>query len=118
MLFIFGVIAYSMGLSVSNSKAILDGWLNRQNVFRRTPKRGGGIKGYRSESNSILPYIEILLGLYIFSALVYVIVNLQLILIPFLLFYSFGFLSLGFSSLKEKVLALRPQEVLCSRRSS
>jgi cellulose synthase/poly-beta-1,6-N-acetylglucosamine synthase-like glycosyltransferase len=118
ILFIFGVIAYSMGLSVSNSKAIVDGWLNRQNVFRRTPKRGGGVKGYRSESTSILPYVEILLGLYIFSALVYVIVNVQLILIPFLLFYSFGFLSLGFLSLKEKIITLGPQEVLCSRGSS
>jgi cellulose synthase/poly-beta-1,6-N-acetylglucosamine synthase-like glycosyltransferase len=116
--FIVGVIAYSMGLSVSNSKAIIDGWLNRKNVFSRTPKSGGEPKGYRPESQSIIPYIEILLGIYIFAALVYVIVNVQLILIPFLLFYSSGFLSLGFLSIKDKVLTLEPQEVLCSRESS
>jgi len=118
MPFIAGVIAYSMGLSVSNSKAIIEGWLNRKNVFRRTPKSGGETKGYRSESKSLVPFVEILLGFYIFSALVYVIVNLQLILIPFLLFYSFGFLSLGFLSLKDKMFTLKPQEVLCSRGSS
>ena len=118
MPFIAGVIAYSMGLSVSNSKAIIEGWLNRKNVFRRTPKSGGETKGYRSESKSIVPFVEILLGFYIFSALVYVIVNVQLILIPFLLFYSFGFLSLGFLSLKDKMFTLEPQEVLCSRGSS
>ena len=118
MPFIAGVIAYSMGLSVSNSKAIIEGWLNRENVFRRTPKSGGETKGYRSESKSIVPFVEILLGFYIFSALIYVIVNVQLILVPFLLFYSFGFLSLGFLSLKDKMVALEPQEVLCSRGSS
>ena len=116
--FIVGVIAYSMGLSVSNTKAIIEGWLNRKNVFRRTPKSGGERGGYRAESKSIIPYLEILLGIYIFSALIYVIVNVQLILIPFLLFYSFGFLSLGFLSLKDKIVTLEPQEVLCSRRSS
>jgi cellulose synthase/poly-beta-1,6-N-acetylglucosamine synthase-like glycosyltransferase len=116
--FIVGVIAYSMGLSVSNTKAIIDGWMNRKNVFRRTPKSGGEGCGYRAESKSIIPYLEILLGIYIFTALIYVIVNVQLILIPFLLFYSFGFLSLGFLSLKDKIVTLEPQEVLCSRRSS
>jgi cellulose synthase/poly-beta-1,6-N-acetylglucosamine synthase-like glycosyltransferase len=116
--FIIGVIAYSMGLSVSNSNALFEGCFNRKNVFRRTPKLGGESVGYRSESKSIIPYLEILLGTYVFAALIYVIVNVQLILIPFLLFYSFGFLSLGFLSLKDKVLTLEPQEVLCSRRSS
>lgn len=116
--FIMGVIAYSMGLSVSNSWALVEGWLNRKNVFRRTPKSGGEAKGYRPESRSIIPYIEILLGIYIFAALVYVIVNVQLILIPFLLFYSWGFLSLGFLSIKDKLLTLEPREVLCSRESS
>ncbi|UCD06394.1 MAG: glycosyltransferase [candidate division WOR-3 bacterium] len=116
--FIAGVIAYSMGLSVSNSRALFEGWLNRKNVFRRTPKSGGESRGYRVDSKSLIPYIEILIGIYVFTALVYVIVNLQLILIPFLLFYSFGFLSLGFLSIKDKVVALEPQEVLCSRESS
>ncbi len=116
--FIAGVISYSMGLSVSNSLAIFEGWLNRKNVFRRTPKCGGESKGYRVDSKSIIPIIEILIGTYVFAALIYVIVNVQLILIPFLFFYSFGFLSLGFMSVKDKILALEPQEVLCSRESS
>jgi len=116
--FIVGVIAYSMGLSVSNSLALFEGWLNRKNVFRRTPKSGGEVRGYRVDSKSIIPFIEILIGVYVFTALVYVTVNLQLILIPFLLFYSFGFLSLGFLSIKDKIVPLEPQEVLCSRESS
>ena len=116
--FIVGVIAYSMGLSVSNSLALVEGWLNRKNVFRRTPKSGGEVRGYRVDSKSIVPFVEILIGVYVFTALVYVTVNLQLILIPFLLFYSYGFLSLGFLSIKDKIVPLEPQEVLCSRESS
>ena len=116
--FIAGVIAYSMGLSVSNSHAVIEGWLNRRSVFRGTPKSGGESRGYRVESRSLIPFIEIMLGVYIFAALIYVIVNFQLILIPFLFFYSFGFLNLGFLSLKDKMYSLEPQEVLCSRESS
>ncbi len=116
--FIASVIAYSMGLSVSNSLAIFEGWFNRRNVFCRTPKCGGEAGGYKVDSKTIVPVIEILIGAYVLSALVYVVVHAQLILIPFLFFYSFGFLSLGFMSVKDKIFALEPQEVLCSRESS
>ncbi len=116
--FIFGVIAYSMGLSISNTKAIIEGWLHKKHIFNRTPKSGGSKKTYRSETKSIIPLLEIVLGLYICASLVYVVINLQIVLIPFLLLYSFGFLSLGFSSIKDDLASVRPQEVLCSRENS
>jgi cellulose synthase/poly-beta-1,6-N-acetylglucosamine synthase-like glycosyltransferase len=116
--YIVGVIAYSMGLSISNTKAIIEGWFNKKHVFTRTPKSGGSKKNYRVEAKSIIPFLEILLGIYVFAGLVYVIINLQIILVPFLLLYSFGFLSLGFSSIKDDILNLRAQEVLCSRENS
>ena len=116
--YIVGVIAYSMGLSVSNTKAVIEGWFNKKHVFARTPKSGGSKKAYRPEAKSIVPFLEILIGLYVFASLIYVIANLQIILVPFLLMYSFGFLSLGFSSIKDDILALKPQEVLCSRENS
>ncbi|GAI27288.1 unnamed protein product, partial [marine sediment metagenome] len=93
-------------------------WFNKKHVFTRTPKSGGSKKNYRVETKSIIPFLEILLGLYVFAGLVYVIINLQIILVPFLLLYSFGFLSLGFSSIKDDILNLRAQEVLCSRENS
>ncbi len=116
--FIVGVVAYSMGLSISNTKAIIEGWFNKKHVFTRTPKSGGSKRAYRPNTKSIIPFLEILLGLYVFASLIYVIANLQIILVPFLLLYSFGFLSLGFSSIKEDILAIKPQEVLCSRENS
>lgn len=116
--FILGVIAYSMGLSISNTKAIIEGWFNKGHVFTRTPKSGGSKKTYKPEIKSIIPFLEILLGIYVFTGLVYVIANLQIILVPFLLLYGLGFLSLGLSSVKDNISAMRLQEVLCSRENS
>ncbi|UCC11021.1 MAG: glycosyltransferase [candidate division WOR-3 bacterium] len=116
--YIFGVIAFSMGLSISNSIAIIEGWFNKRHVFRRTPKSGGSRLTYRPESKSLIPMFEIALGVYMLMGLLYVIVHVQLILIPFLLLYCYGFLSLGYSSLKNELQAMKPQEVLCSRENS
>lgn len=116
--YIIGVIAYSMGLSVSNAKAVIDVLLKKKNNFTRTPKSGGAKQTYRLETKSFIPFIEVMLGLYVFISLLYVIINFQLVLIPFLFFYSFGFLSMGLSSIKEGILSVKPQEVLCSRENS
>jgi cellulose synthase/poly-beta-1,6-N-acetylglucosamine synthase-like glycosyltransferase len=116
--YILGVISFSMGLSVSNSKALLEAFLKRQNNFTRTPKTGGAHQAYRSESKSLVPVIEVLLGLYMLVALIYVVINNQIVLIPFLSFYTLGFLNLGFSSIRDEILTYRPQEALCSRENS
>lgn len=116
--YIIGVIAYNMGLSLSNAKAIIEVLLKKNNTFTRTPKSGGARQTYRLETKSLISITELLIGLYVFIGLVYVMVNFQLILIPFLLFYSLGFLSLGFSSIKGGILSFKAQEVLCSRENS
>ena len=116
--YILGVISFSMGLSVSNSKALFEAFLKRKNNFTRTPKTGGANQAYRTESKSLVPIIEVLLGLYMLVALIYVVFNNQIILIPFLLFYTLGFLNLGFSSIRDEILTYRPQEALCSRENS
>lgn len=116
--YILGVISFSMGLSVSNSKALIEAFLKRKNNFTRTPKTGGAHQSYRIESKSLIPIIEVLLGLYMLVALIYVVFNNQIVLIPFLSFYTLGFLNLGFSSIRDEILTYRPQEALCSRENS
>ncbi|OGC39196.1 hypothetical protein A2Y85_00260 [candidate division WOR-3 bacterium RBG_13_43_14] len=116
--YIMGVIAYSMGLSLSNTKALIEGWFNQRMVFTRTPKSGGSRKKYYVDSNSIIPILETVLGLYNLASLVYVIIHMQIVLIPFLSLYSIGFLSMGLSSLRQGMTGLKPQEVLCSRENS
>lgn len=116
--YIVGVIAYSMGLSVSNTKAIIEGLFDKKHVFVRTPKTGGAKRTYLPEARSIVPFVEVVLGLYMCVGLVYVIVHLQFILVPFLLLYTIGFLSMGFSSLFDGIKITGLQEVLWSRKSS
>lgn len=116
--FILGVIAYSMGLSVSNTKAIFEGWFHRQHVFTRTPKSGGKKRFYRPDMRSLMPYLEIILGLYLLATIIYVTLHLQVILVPFLVLYCYGFLGMGLSSVKEHILPVRSQEILCSRKNS
>jgi len=116
--YIPGVIAYSMGLSVSNTKALIEAIFKKNLVFTRTPKSGGAKRSYSLERKILLPTMEVLLGVYILIGLIYVIVNFQFVLIPFLLFYSLGFLGLGLGSLKDKILTFKQEEVLCSSQNS
>lgn len=116
--YIAGVIAFSMGLSVSNTKAIIEGLFKKNNIFTRTPKSGGTKGSYRAEKSFFIPVIEVILGIYMLIGLGYVVLNFQLILTPFLLFYSMGFLMLGIGSMKDGILVFKPKEVLCSSRNS
>ncbi len=116
--YIAGVIAYSMGLTISNTRALIEGMLNKNVVFTRTPKSGGARQRYFLKVNSLIPWLEVCLGIYMVFTFLYALVNAQLILLPFLTAYSFGYLSLGLNSLKSKFNILKPQEVLCSRESS
>jgi len=116
--FILGVIAYSMGLSLSNTKAIFEGWFYKKHVFTRTPKSGGKKRFYHPDIKSLMPYLEIVLGIYLAVTIIYVTVNMQVILVPFLLLYCYGFLGMGLSSVKEDILPVRSQEIVCSRKNS
>ncbi|MGQ9665437.1 MAG: glycosyltransferase [bacterium] len=115
--FIAGVIAYSMGLSISNTKALVESLFNKNNVFTRTPKSGGLRSVYILESKSLVPLAEIIFGIYMLITLSYALFNAQYIIVPFLCAYSFGFLNLGFNSLKDKFLLGKYQEALCSKEN-
>ncbi len=117
--YIASIIAHSMGLTISNTKAVIEALLNKNIVFTRTPKNGGvKNKRYIIEVNSLIPFLEISIGFYIFFTFMYGLFNSQYILLPFLCAYGFGYLNLGYSSFKDKFVLTKPQEVLCSRENS
>ncbi len=102
------IIALCTGISLSNTKAVFEGFSRKKFVFTRTPKFGIDLKDKRnfnknsySFNTSFIPYVEIICGLYLFFSFLYVLVNEQLILAPFLFLYAYGFLYLGFSSTRE-----------------
>lgn len=117
--YIAGVVAYTMGLSISNTKAIFEALINKNIVFTRTPKKGGTIvkdKRYLNKLGFLIPFLEIVLGLYMLSTFFYALFNHQYILLPFIGAYSFGYLNLGLNSFKEKFIITK-LEVVCSKES-
>lgn len=109
LLYLPALFAWGLGTSVTNTKAILEGLLNVQSPFTRTPKYK--IEGkedtwrdkiYRSKP-PLTTSIELLLALYTFAGVVYSIVHFQFLIIPFLVLLSFSFFYTGFLSLVHAV---------------
>jgi cellulose synthase/poly-beta-1,6-N-acetylglucosamine synthase-like glycosyltransferase len=109
VLFLPILMAGAVGLSVTNTKAVLAALLNRRSAFIRTPKynlmgsankRQGGMSGYRAAFSGTV-VLELLLFAYISFALWYSLQHLQLATTPFVLIYWLGFLFIGSLSLYQ-----------------
>jgi len=98
------LMAVGIGLSVSNSKAVIEALLGIKTSFKRTPK-------YRIEKKSdiwtskkylgrtgIMPIVEIMLGLYFVLVVYYAISNQNYPTIPFLMLFVVGFIYMGLMS--------------------
>jgi cellulose synthase/poly-beta-1,6-N-acetylglucosamine synthase-like glycosyltransferase len=99
------LMAFGIGLSVSNSKAVLEAIFGVKTAFKRTPK-------YRIESKTdrwytkdylgrsgFIPALEILLGLYFVFIATYAFSNENYPSIPFLLLFIVGFMYMGLLSI-------------------
>ena len=113
------VLSVGIGLSVNNSKAVIEALLGRPSEFTRTPKyrvEGAGDewrqKRYRGHM-TFVPFLELLLGLYFTAMAYYALSNEIFGTLPFILLFQFGFLYAASLSLFQNVgkLALvREQE--------
>jgi cellulose synthase/poly-beta-1,6-N-acetylglucosamine synthase-like glycosyltransferase len=113
------VLSVGIGLSVNNAKAVLEGLFGRRSEFTRTPKyciEGVGDdwrqKRYRG-SLSLLPFLELLLGVY-FTVMAYYAITYQIFgTLPFIFLFQFGFFYTAVKSLSENVgrlVMVREQE--------
>jgi cellulose synthase/poly-beta-1,6-N-acetylglucosamine synthase-like glycosyltransferase len=105
------LMSFGIGLSVNNSKAVLESFFNRRSEFKRTPKfriehkkDRWAHKKYRGEKN-LLPIIELLLGIYFTFNIYFAYVNKIYFSIPFLMIFQVGFFYISFLSLFQSVLA-------------
>ena len=99
------VMSVAIGLSVNNSRAILEGLVGHDTPFHRTPKfdiqgkegttRGKLYRGLRSGT----ALLEIGLSFYFVAVLVFVFRQEFFGAIPFVLLFLFGYLYVGLSSL-------------------
>lgn len=105
--YIPGMFALAIGISVNNSKAVLEGILNHQSEFKRTPKFRIESKRdlwrnkiYRSEKSAV-PILEFMLGVYFTVAVFVAVFKGMYVSIPFFALFQFGFFYSSVTSLFE-----------------
>src|SRR5262245_61579412 len=99
------LMSVGIGLSVSNSKAVLEALLGIKSSFKRTPK-------YRIESKKdrwatkkylrgtgLMPLLELILGVYFGFVVLYAIMNQNYPTVPFLMLFVVAFAYMGVMSL-------------------
>ena len=105
------MMSVGIGLSVSNSRAVLEALLGIKTSFKRTPKycirssahmnlaktRYRGKSGYTA-------YLELILGLYFALTVLYAFSNENYPTLPFLLLFVVGFIYTGLMSLFQSTL--------------
>jgi cellulose synthase/poly-beta-1,6-N-acetylglucosamine synthase-like glycosyltransferase len=107
LLYLPFVMAVGIGLSVRNAKAVLEAVLGVKSEFTRTPKfkiegrSGTWVKKLYGNRAGLMPYLEILLGLYFAATVVYSIQNENYATAPFLLLFVWGFLYTGVMSVAQ-----------------
>jgi len=105
MLYVPMLMAVGVGLTVTNTKAVMEAIFGVQSSFVRTPKFRVTNKGDKSQAKKYLkrlklaPYVEILLGCFFAGAIVYSIMNANYFTPPFFLIFVVGYWYTGFMSI-------------------
>jgi cellulose synthase/poly-beta-1,6-N-acetylglucosamine synthase-like glycosyltransferase len=102
------LMSVGIGLSINNTRAVIEALFNKQSEFARTPK-------YRIEGDSdewvdkryhqsvaVQPLIELALGLYFTATVFYALANQIYGTVPFLILFQVGFLYTGLLSIVQQ----------------
>src|ERR1700691_5523013 len=85
------LMALGIGLTVTNSKAVMEALFGIKSPFVRTPKYRVAQKGQKSQAAKyrkrlkLAPWIELLLGFYFLAAIIYTFMNHNYFTAPFLI---------------------------------
>lgn len=101
------LMALGIGLTITNTRAVLEALVGKQSAFARTPKyrveskkdRIGATK-YRKRLGWV-PWLEMLIGTYFALTVYYAIDNENYITVPFLLLFVIGYWYTGLMSLLQ-----------------
>jgi cellulose synthase/poly-beta-1,6-N-acetylglucosamine synthase-like glycosyltransferase len=106
-LFLPFLMALGVGLTITNSRAVLEALVGKKTAFARTPK-------YRVTSKSdkpiarkyrkrlgLVPWIELAIGTYFFLTVLYALQNENYITVPFLALFVLGYWYTGLMSLLQ-----------------
>ncbi len=102
------LMALGIGLTVTNTKAVMEALFGIKSAFARTPKYSVAKKGEKSKAAkkyrkrlALAPWIEIFLGAYFFGAIVLTFTNHNYFTAPFLILFVVGYWYTGFMSLLQ-----------------
>jgi cellulose synthase/poly-beta-1,6-N-acetylglucosamine synthase-like glycosyltransferase len=101
------LMALGIGLTVTNSKAVMEALFGIKSAFVRTPKYRVALKGQKSQAAKyrkrlkLTPWIELLLGCYFAGAIYYTFTNKNYFTAPFLILFVVGYWYTGLMSLLQ-----------------
>jgi cellulose synthase/poly-beta-1,6-N-acetylglucosamine synthase-like glycosyltransferase len=107
LLYLPFLMALGIGLTVTNTKAVLEALFGIKSAFARTPKYRVAKKGERSQAAKyrkrlvLAPWIELLLGTYFLAAILYTFSNHNYFTAPFLILFVIGYWYTGLMSLLQ-----------------
>ena len=101
------LMALGIGLTVTNTKAVMEALFGIKSAFVRTPKYRVAKKGEKSQAAKyrkrlvLAPWIEIVLGFYFLGAILYTFSNHNYFTAPFLILFVVGYWYTGLMSLLQ-----------------
>jgi hypothetical protein len=101
------LMALGIGLTVTNSKAVMEALFGIKSAFARTPKYRVAKKGEKSQAAKyrkrlvLAPWIELFIGGYFFLAIIYCFSNHNYFTAPFLILFVIGYWYTGLMSLLQ-----------------
>jgi cellulose synthase/poly-beta-1,6-N-acetylglucosamine synthase-like glycosyltransferase len=96
-----------VGLTITNTKAVLEALFGVKSAFARTPKYSVKKKGERSQAKvyrkrlGVVPWIELAIGCYFAWTVYYAITTENFFTVPFLVLFVFGYWYTGLLSLLQ-----------------
>jgi hypothetical protein len=100
-------MSLGIGLTVTNTKAVMEALFGIQSSFKRTPKYRVEKKSDKAQAQKyrrrlgIIPWIELTIGCYFFLTVIYAVSNQNYITVPFLCLFVLGYWYTGLMSLLQ-----------------
>jgi cellulose synthase/poly-beta-1,6-N-acetylglucosamine synthase-like glycosyltransferase len=101
------LLALGVGLTITNTKAVMEALFGIKSAFARTPKYSVRKKGEKSQARiyrkrlGIVPWIELAIGCYFALTVWYAVSTENFFTVPFLLLFVLGYWYTGFLSLLQ-----------------
>ncbi|HLK34849.1 MAG TPA: cellulose synthase family protein [Terriglobales bacterium] len=111
LLYLPFLMALGIGLTITNSRAVLEALFGKQSAFTRTPKYRIESKTDKARSRAYrrrlgwVPWIELLIGTYFVLTVYYAVVNENFVTVPFLVLFVIGYYYTGLMSLFQGVFS-------------